>query len=127
MEKIEKELLEELQKEQANDFYEGVFKGFDKKAAKSNAFWIDGDKKSWKKEKVTDKHLKEILVQLADGNGWAMFCTRKRINAIFEEAYLRKVYPAAILFSLHCWAMYRNGYGPKPERHYIEFLNAKSL
>lgn len=123
----DKELLKELQQEQVNDFYDGAFKGFDKKAAKSKAFWIDKEKKSYKREQVTDKMLENILIDLAEGRGWVSFCTRNRINTIFQEAYDRKVFTPAALFSLHCWAMFQNGLGPKPERHYIEFLATKNL
>ena len=88
----------------------------------SRAFWIDVNKKCFKKEEIDDDYLKHIIYFMSDAGGWAPFISnKKRINRIFQEAYRREIMPMDRLLNLHQWTLCYHGFSDKWPRYKVDW------
>lgn len=73
-------------------------------------FWIDRNFVGYDASEIDDDYLKHIIYFVSEGKGWDFFLTKDRINAIFEEAYARKICRPDVIFALHRMSLYNFGY-----------------
>ena len=86
------------------------------------AFWIDGKFRKFKAKDIDDDWLKHIIYFIAEGKGWRPFIeNKKRINRIFKEAYKREICRPDILFTLHRWALFYNGFEDHCPRYLVDW------